>query len=73
LYFSWGWFLWFGFIFLMFSSLGNWGYNYRAHQRVGGAGIQFHRRGLEPEAHFEAVRFDALLPGNPCSNRWRSE
>lgn len=32
-YFGWGWFLWFGFIFLLFSSLGNWGYTYRAHQR----------------------------------------
>ncbi len=35
-YFSWGWFLWFGFIFLMFSSIGNWGYTYRAHQRFAG-------------------------------------
>jgi putative membrane protein len=34
-YFSWGWFLWFGFIFLMFSSIGNWGYTYRAHQKYG--------------------------------------
>ena len=34
---SWGWFLWFGFIFLMFSSLGNWGYTYRAHQKYGDA------------------------------------
>ena len=33
-YFSWGWFLWFGLIFLLFSSLGNWGYTYRAHQRT---------------------------------------
>jgi putative membrane protein len=34
-YFGWGWFLWFGVIFLLFSSLGNWGYTYRAHQRFG--------------------------------------
>jgi putative membrane protein len=33
LYFGWGWFLWFGVIFLVFSSLGNWGYTYRAHRR----------------------------------------
>jgi putative membrane protein len=33
LYFGWGWMLWIGFIFLMFSGLGNWGYTYRAHQR----------------------------------------
>jgi len=32
-YFSWGWFLWFGVIFLFFSSFGNWGYTYRAHRR----------------------------------------
>ncbi|NPD66764.1 SHOCT domain-containing protein (plasmid) [Lichenicola cladoniae] len=33
---GWGWFLWFGFIFLMLSSFGNWGYTYRAHQRFSG-------------------------------------
>ncbi len=33
LYFGWGWFLWFGVIFLFFSSFGNWGYTYRAHRR----------------------------------------
>jgi len=32
-YFSWGWFLWFGVIFLLFSSIGNWRYTYRAHQK----------------------------------------
>ncbi len=34
-YFGWGWFLWFGIIFLLFSSVGNWGYTYRAHRRFG--------------------------------------
>ncbi len=34
-YFGWGWILWFGFIFLMFSGLGNWGYTYRAHRKYG--------------------------------------
>jgi len=34
-YFGWGWFIWMGFIFLMFSSIGNWGYTYRAHQKYG--------------------------------------
>jgi putative membrane protein len=34
-YFGWGWFLWFGIIFLFFSSVGNWGYSYRAHRRFG--------------------------------------
>jgi putative membrane protein len=32
-YSGWGWFLWFGFIFLMFSSFGNWGYTYSAHRK----------------------------------------
>jgi len=35
-YFGWGWVLWFGFIFLMFSTIGNWGYTYRAHQKYEG-------------------------------------
>lgn len=35
-YFGWGWFLWLGFIFLMFSSVGNWGYTYRAHRKYDG-------------------------------------
>ena len=35
-YFGWGWLLWFGFIFLMFSSFGNWGYTYRAHRKFEG-------------------------------------
>jgi putative membrane protein len=34
-YFGWGWFLWLGFIVLMFSNIGNWGYTYRAHRRFG--------------------------------------
>lgn len=33
-YFGWGWMLWFGFIFLIFSSFGNWGYTYQAHRKV---------------------------------------
>ncbi len=32
-YYGWGWILWIGFIFLMFSSFGNWGYAYRAHRK----------------------------------------
>lgn len=33
--FGWGWVLWFGFIFLLFSGLGNWGYTYSAHRKYG--------------------------------------
>ena len=32
-YSGWGWFLWFGVIFLIFSSAGNWRYTYRAHRK----------------------------------------
>ena len=32
-YFGWSWLLWIGFVVLMFSSLGNWGYTYRAHRK----------------------------------------
>lgn len=32
-FFGWGWILWFGFILLSFSSIGNWGYSYRAHRK----------------------------------------
>jgi putative membrane protein len=34
-YSGWGWFLWFGVMILLFSSLGNWGYTYRVHQFSG--------------------------------------
>jgi len=30
---GWGWILWFGFIFLIFSGFGNWGYTYRIHRK----------------------------------------
>jgi putative membrane protein len=34
--FGWGWFVWIGFMIIMFSSFGNWGYTYRLHRRYGG-------------------------------------
>jgi putative membrane protein len=34
-YFAWGWFLWFAIIFLIFSSIGHWGFTYRLHQKYG--------------------------------------
>jgi len=36
-FFGWGWILWFGFIVLLFSGIGNWGYTYSAHRRYGTA------------------------------------
>jgi len=35
-YFGWGWILWLGFIFLLFSNFGNWGYTYRVHRKYDG-------------------------------------
>ncbi len=32
-YAGWGWMLWFGVIFFLFSSMGNWGYTYQAHRK----------------------------------------
>lgn len=32
-YATWGWFLWFGVILLIFSNVGNWGYTYQAHRK----------------------------------------
>lgn len=32
-YSVWGWFLWFGVVFLFFSVVGNFGYTYRVHKR----------------------------------------
>ncbi len=34
-YTGWGWFLWFGLMILLFSSVGNWGYTYRVHRTYG--------------------------------------
>ena len=34
--FGWEWIIWVGFIFLIISSFGNWGYAHRAHRRVDG-------------------------------------
>jgi putative membrane protein len=39
-YLGWGWILWLGFIVLLFSSFGNWGYSYRAHRKVDGATVK---------------------------------
>ena len=33
--FGWTWFLWIGFMIILFSSFGNWGYTYRLHRRYG--------------------------------------
>lgn len=34
-YSNWGWFLWYGLVFLIFSGFGNWGYTYRIHRKYG--------------------------------------
>jgi putative membrane protein len=35
-YMGWSWLIWFAFVFLMFSTIGNWGYTYRAHRKYDG-------------------------------------
>jgi len=35
-YSGWGWFLWFGVFFLIFSSMGSWRYAYGAHRKFDG-------------------------------------
>ena len=35
-YFGWGWVLWFGFLMLIFSGIGSWGYTYIVHQKYAG-------------------------------------
>ena len=39
-YSGWGWVLWFGFVFLMISGFGNWGYTYRAHRKYENGNLQ---------------------------------
>lgn len=46
LYFGWGWFLWFGIIFLLLSSMGNWRYTYAAHRKFG-LGLPLQKEALE--------------------------
>ncbi len=61
-YLGWGWFLWLGFIFLMFSSVGNWGYTYRAHRKYDGqAGSNAIDILNERYAHGDVTRDQYLL------------
>ncbi|MEO8857463.1 MAG: SHOCT domain-containing protein [Burkholderiaceae bacterium] len=43
-YLGWGWFLWFGILFLLFSSMGNWRYTYAAHRKYR---LPLHREALD--------------------------
>jgi putative membrane protein len=45
-YLGWGWFLWFGIIFLLFSSMGNWRYTYAAHRKYG-LGAPVHKEAFD--------------------------
>ena len=45
-YFGWGWFLWIGIIFLLFSSVGNWRYTYAAHRKYG-RGLPLQKEALD--------------------------
>jgi putative membrane protein len=69
-YFGWGWMLWIGFIILMFSGLGNWGYTYNAHHkynlgRPNGALDIFNERYARGEItreQFTQLKADILAP-----------
>ena len=64
--FGWGWILWVGFIFLLYSGLGNWGYTYRAHRKYNsgltnsGLGIanQRYARGEITREQFMQIKAD---------------
>jgi putative membrane protein len=36
-YSGWGWVLWYGFVLLVVSNAGNWGYSYRIHRKYRGS------------------------------------
>ncbi len=69
-YFGWGWLVWFGFIVLMFSIAGNWGYTYRAHQKYGAIGgkdainilNERYARGELTREQFMALKSDISKP-----------
>jgi putative membrane protein len=69
-YFGWGWVLWIGFIILMFSGVGNWGYTYNAHRKYnlglpkGALDILNERyaRGEITREQFAQLKADILAP-----------
>jgi putative membrane protein len=68
--FGWGWMLWIGFVVLMFSGLGNWGYTYTAHRKYnlgppkGARDILNERyaRGEITREQFAELKSDILAP-----------
>ncbi len=70
-YFAWGWILWLGFIFLVFSGFGNWGYTYRIHHRYDGSPRkeaidilnERYARGEIKRDEYNQLKTDILGPG----------
>jgi putative membrane protein len=70
LYFGWGWMLWIGFIILIFSGLGSWGYTYNAHRKYGSRDPkgaidilnERHARGEITREQFAQLKSDILAP-----------
>jgi putative membrane protein len=69
-YFGWGWLLWIGFIMLIFSGIGNWGYTYNAHRKYGltarGGALDIlnerYARGEITREQFLQLKSDILTP-----------
>jgi putative membrane protein len=66
---TWSWLLWIGMIVLLFSTTGNWGYTYQAHQKFGdlpngevalGILAQRYAKGEIKEEEFHRVKNEIL-------------
>jgi putative membrane protein len=70
-YFTWGWLLWMGFIILIFSGFGNWGYTYQIHRRFDGSPSrkaidivnERYARGEITQVEFNQLKNDILTSG----------
>jgi len=72
-YSSGGWLLWFGLMFVLFSSFGNWGYSYRIHRTYGRQPrkealdilSERYARGEITQAEYAQMKTDIVASVNP--------